>query len=58
MKNEDWPRAIEHARRLLEAAPNAPAWLREAVSASVKFAAGLAPDSQRDHKPADHFYPH
>jgi hypothetical protein len=54
---ENWLRAIEHATHLLESAA-APGWLLAALRKSTNYADSLAPDAPREHRPADHFYPH
>jgi hypothetical protein len=51
-------RAIEQAAYLLESASAAPSWLLETLRKSASCADCLAPEAPRDHRPADHFYPH
>jgi len=55
---DTWLRAIEHAARMLEPTSAAPAWLLDAVRRSASYSDILAPEAQREHRPADHFYPH
>ncbi len=55
---DTWLRAIEHAARMLESASAAPGWLLGAVRKSASYSDSLAPETPREHQPADHFYPH
>jgi hypothetical protein len=56
--NNDWLHRIEEAARLTESAPAAPAWLRAVLRNSLSLADRLAREAPREHRPADHFYPH